>query len=65
MEPTSARLSDRTQCAQPPRTTVDLLERIAQCLEAIDSKVDEFAGALLNAKFPYGQPTDRWARRRR
>ena len=24
---------------------------------------DEFAGVFLNAKFPYGQATDRWARR--
>lgn len=24
---------------------------------------DQFAGAFLNAKFPFGKPTDRWARR--
>jgi hypothetical protein len=24
---------------------------------------DEFAGVYLNAKFPYGRPTDRWWRR--
>jgi hypothetical protein len=24
---------------------------------------DEFAGAYLNARFPFGKPTDKWARR--
>ena len=26
--------------------------------------LDEFFGSFLNAKFPYGKPTDRWPRRR-
>jgi len=32
-------------------------------LGALRRLFDQFAGAFLNAKFPYGKPTDRWARR--
>jgi hypothetical protein len=49
-----------------------VLERIDRRLEGVDRRldqierhVDEFAGAYLNAKFPYGRGTDRWAGRRR
>ena len=30
---------------------------------ALRRMFDEFAEVFLNAKFPYGKPTDRWARR--
>jgi hypothetical protein len=31
-------------------------------LESQTRRFDEFARTLLNAKFPYGMPTDRWPR---
>jgi hypothetical protein len=33
-----------------------------EAVERLDQRLDEFAGVLLNAKFPFGKPTDRWAR---
>jgi hypothetical protein len=30
---------------------------------ALRKLFDHFAGTFLNAKFPFGRPTDRWARR--
>ena len=47
-----------------PKVTqlVELLERIATALERIDRTLDEHAGAHLNARYPYGRPTDRWRR---
>jgi hypothetical protein len=30
---------------------------------ALRKLLDEFVGVFLNAKFPYGRATDRWARR--
>ena len=32
-------------------------------LVAIRQMLDEYFGVSLNAKYPYGQPTDRWGRR--
>jgi hypothetical protein len=32
-------------------------------LRSLKEMFSEFAGTFLNAKFPYGKPTDRWARR--
>ena len=50
-----------------PRRTTDFdhtaLLRIEASLKRIEKLFDEFAGVLLNARFPYGKPTDRWARR--
>jgi hypothetical protein len=43
----------------PDETALAILKR----LERIERILDEFAGAYLNAKFPYGRPTDRWGRR--
>ena len=39
------------------------LRRICRELAAIRQLFDHFAGTYLNAKFPYGRPTDRWGRR--
>lgn len=41
---------------------VELLTKILARLERIDRRLDEAAGAHLNARFPYGKPVDRWKR---
>ena len=41
-------------------TIADLLREVA----AMRRQLDEFFGVYLNARFPYGKPSDRWARRR-
>jgi hypothetical protein len=40
-----------------------ILLQILRALERLERTLDEFAGAHLNARFPYGTPRDRWARR--
>lgn len=50
----------------PPQRPDDkrrLEEQILRELQAIRKLLDAFAGAYLNAQFPYGKPTDRWRRR--
>jgi hypothetical protein len=50
-----------------PREEIDshaVLRRILEELRALRALIDEFAGSYLNAKFPYGEPDDRWRRRR-
>jgi hypothetical protein len=44
----------------PPKT--DQLERLIAAVERLERKLDAFADAYLNAKFPYGKPADRWRR---
>jgi|tagenome__1003787_1003787.scaffolds.fasta_scaffold15879414_2 hypothetical protein len=39
------------------------LTRIAARLERLERRLDEFFTVFLNARFPYGKPTDRWRRR--
>lgn len=39
------------------------LRALRQEQAAFRRRFDEFAGAFLNARFPYGKPTDRWGRR--
>lgn len=39
-----------------------LLKTIAERLEQLDERLDDFCRAHLNARFPYGKPTDRWRR---
>jgi hypothetical protein len=41
------------------------LERIADALEQLIRLWDERTAVELAAKYPYGQPTDRWGGRRR
>jgi hypothetical protein len=38
------------------------VERIERRLECQDRRLDEFFRVYLNARFPYGKPTDRWGR---
>jgi hypothetical protein len=40
----------------------DQLERLITAVERLERKLDEFCGAFLNARFPFGRPTDRWRR---
>ena len=40
------------------------LRAIREELVALRKLFDEFAGVFLNARFPYGKPTDRWERPR-
>jgi len=50
---------------QPDRvgkTTLEELQAIRREIAALRRLVDEFAGVLLNAKFPFGKPVDRWRR---
>lgn len=39
---------------------VAILARLERRLARLERLVDEGIGAFLNAKFPYGKPTDRW-----
>ena len=43
--------------------TTKELRAIRAELAALRKLFDHFAGVLLNAKFPYGKPVDRWGRR--
>jgi hypothetical protein len=38
------------------------IERLIRALEQFSERFDEFAGSFLNARFPFGKPTDRWRR---
>jgi hypothetical protein len=38
------------------------VERLITAVERMERRLNEFFGAYLNAKFPYGKPTDRWRR---
>jgi hypothetical protein len=48
---------------EPSATPTELLARILERLERLDDRLEDFARVHLNARFPYGRPTDRWARR--
>jgi len=53
-----------THNISPPRPDDKLLElqAIRDELAAIRALLDEFCGVLLNTRFPYGKPDDRWRR---
>jgi hypothetical protein len=51
---------------RPPDADAQLLEELRATraeISALRKLFDHFAGTFLNAKFPFGKPTDRWARR--
>jgi hypothetical protein len=54
---------------QPRRqpSQIELLSMILDRLDRLDHRFDEWAGADLNGRFPYGDGLagDRWSRRRR
>jgi hypothetical protein len=54
-----------TNLPQPDsrREALEELRAIRRELAALRKLFDHFAGIFLNAKFQYGKPTDRWARR--
>jgi hypothetical protein len=45
------------------QTALEEIRAVRAELAALRRLFDHFAGTFLNAKFPYGKPTDRWARR--
>ena len=56
----------RTPVTRQDSTRAEVLRELRAIraeLTAIRKLFDHFAGALLNAKFQYGQPFDRWRRR--
>ena len=46
----------------PPNNTHNATIRIAESLERLERRLDEFFKVVLDAKFPHGRPTDRWRR---
>lgn len=60
-------LQNHARPAQPRLSSsasdTETLQEIRDAIVELDAKFDEFARVFLNAKFPYGKPTDRWARR--
>jgi hypothetical protein len=64
MDATTVRQSP-AHSQQPTRDDLVLreLRALRQEQAALRRLFDEFAGAFLNARFPYGRPVDRWARR--
>jgi len=42
--------------------TNEELRALRREIIALRKTFDEFAGTFLNAKFPYGKPSDRWRR---
>jgi hypothetical protein len=55
---------DRPSNSRPPESDHDVLlgeiRALRQELRATRRLFDEFAKVYLNARFPYGKPTDRW-----
>lgn len=56
------RIPDNHRNTKDRPVTAEQAERLIAVLGRIEKMLDEFAGALLNAKFPYGRATDRWRR---
>ena len=46
-----------------PNELTEALQRVVIALARLERRLDEFADVYLNARFPYGKPTDRWRRR--
>lgn len=59
-------MNDRVNDPQPERNNQALeeLKAIRRELAAMRKLVDTAIGVFFNAKFPFGQPDDRWRRRR-
>jgi hypothetical protein len=47
---------------QPSDEYLDELRQIRREQAELRRRLDEFFGVFLNAKYPYGRPTDRWRR---
>ena len=57
--------SSTTNSTPTQTAIIDLLNRIVRMLEREGRHTDEYRGAYLNARFPYGDgKTDRWGRRK-
>jgi hypothetical protein len=59
----STTVSASVSRAESTAEILDTLRAILVEQRRFNNLVDEFAGVFLNAKFPYGRPTDRWWRR--
>ena len=55
MEKTITRTDDKA-------TALQLLTSILEVLKRIENNQDEYARTVLNARFPYGKPVDKWGR---
>ena len=45
------------------QVTGEQVERFIEEVKQLRTLLNEFAGVFLQAKFPYGKPTDRWGGR--
>jgi hypothetical protein len=63
VETTTMETTRTSYDTRPPTRRAATLQDVCDAIERLDKKFDEFARVFLNAKFPYGKPTDRWARR--
>lgn len=54
---------DDKSLAQTLETILRVLERQTRAIERQNRLLDEFAGAHLNAQYPFGKAQDRWRRR--
>lgn len=65
MHDTITRPTTRRTEPPPPDHGAAQIARLTAAVERLERRLDEFAGAYLNARFPYGDGrTDRWGRRR-
>ena len=46
----------------PSGAALELLQRIAEAIERMERNQDNFYRAFLNARFPFGKPSDKWRR---
>jgi hypothetical protein len=61
--PPHDRLNNSQRSALDSDVILHELRALREELRTMHRLFDDFARAYLNAKFPYGKPTDRWSRR--
>jgi hypothetical protein len=55
---------DKREAVELLTRIADTLDRLVTSQERLEQLVDEFMAVYLDARFPFGQGTDRWARHR-
>ena len=55
---------DKREAVELLTRIADTLDRLVTSQERLERLVDEFMAVDLDSRFPFGQGTDRWARRR-